>query len=152
MSALGNERHERFCQLVAIKGMHHYKAYLAVFSTDSKAQATKRAHKLLKRPEVQSRLGELDQVACDLGREVKVDQEWVLAQLHDVYVRCMDAIEIKDRHGNPTGQYRFDAKGAVAALKLIGMEHGLFRTVSTTYHGQVDPTEGLSRADLREMR
>ena len=152
MAALENERHEEFCQLLAVKGLPRWKAYAeAGFRPGDKRQASKRAYRLLQRPDIQVRLAELDHTACDLAREVKVDRALILDGLKEIYDRCMDAVPVKDRHGNPTGQWRFDAKGAIQALKLYGQELGMFRNVSETWHGKLDPTEGMGRDDLREM-
>jgi hypothetical protein len=134
MPALKNECHEKFCLNLAVKGLPRWKAYAeAGFSPGNKRQASKRASALLQRPDIQVRLGELDRTACDMAREVKLDRTCVLNRLEEVYQRCMDAVPVKDRHGNPTGQYRFDSK------------------VSEVWKGHLDPTEGVSRADLRKM-
>jgi hypothetical protein len=152
MPALKNECHEKFCLNLAVKGLPRWKAYAeAGFSPGNKRQASKRASALLQRPDIQVRLGELDRTACDMAREVKLDRTCVLNRLEEVYQRCMDAVPVKDRHGNPTGQYRFDSKGALQALRLYGQELGMFKNVSEVWKGHLDPTEGVSRADLRKM-
>lgn len=66
----------------------------------------------------------------EIAKTLGIDQRFVLATLKSVVERCMQAEEIFDRYGSPTGYYRFDARGAVAALTQIGIEIGMFRKVS----------------------
>lgn len=52
--------------------------------------------------------------------ELKIDATWVLREAVDIYSRCSQVEKILDRHGNETGEYRFDAPNALKALKMIG--------------------------------
>jgi hypothetical protein len=63
----------------------------------------------------------------EIAKTLGIDQRFVLASLKSVVERCMQAEEILDRYGSSTGYYRFDARGAVAALTQIGIEIGMFR-------------------------
>lgn len=55
-----------------------------------------------------------------------MDQDWVLACLREVVDRCMQAIPVCDRHGNFTGEFRFNAAGATRALEIIGKHLQMF--------------------------
>lgn len=50
----------------------------------------------------------------------------VLRRLNKVADRCMQAEEVRDRKGEPTGEYQFDSAGANRALELLGKYHKLF--------------------------
>jgi phage terminase small subunit len=50
----------------------------------------------------------------------------VLDRLNKVADRCMQAEEVRDKEGNPTGEYKFDSGGACRALELIGKHLKLF--------------------------
>lgn len=58
-----------------------------------------------------------------------LDRQWVIERLMSVVERCMQAEEVFDKKGNPTGQYKFDSMGANQALKMLGDTLGLFRPV-----------------------
>jgi phage terminase small subunit len=55
-----------------------------------------------------------------VAKKVEIDAAWVLKQLVEVFECCMQQKPVRDKEGNPTGEYRFDAAGAARALELIG--------------------------------
>ena len=55
-----------------------------------------------------------------------ITKDYVLGMLQDVAERCVQAQPVVDRSGNATGEYKFDSAGAVAALRLLGSEVGMF--------------------------
>lgn len=57
----------------------------------------------------------------------------------------MQAVPVVDRHGGPTGEFRFDAAGALRALELIGRELGMFVERKEVRSG---PFEGVSDDEL----
>lgn len=46
--------------------------------------------------------------------------------LEELRLRCMEKEEIRDSQGNPTGVYKFDSRGALGAIKLIGDHLGMW--------------------------
>jgi hypothetical protein len=58
--------------------------------------------------------------------KVEVDKNWVVANLKSVVERCMEAEEVLDCRGKPTGKYTFNATGANRALELLGKKLGMF--------------------------
>lgn len=54
------------------------------------------------------------------AERLRLGGDWVLGELRRVYDRCMKIQEIKDVYGQPTGEFKFDSRGALRALELIG--------------------------------
>lgn len=80
----------------------------------------------LSKPDIQQRIAELNQERLE---RVQIDADYVLRQAVKLHERCMQEVEpITDRRGEEVKDeqgrtiYGFDAKGAAAALKLVG-EH-----------------------------
>jgi len=89
--------------------------------------AAQRAGKLLKRSDVQDLIVAMKQrVADDLATKYSITRETVLRDLIDVKNRCMQAEPVLNKDGEPTGEYKFNAEGAINALKLIGQDLGMF--------------------------
>ena len=53
-------------------------------------------------------------------------QDWVLGRLREVAERCLQHEAVRDRKGDPTGEYTFNVTGANKALELIGRHLGMF--------------------------
>lgn len=150
---LDNIRHEKFAQLYVRGTKTLADCYLeAGYKTGTRANAKNGGMKLKARPEVRQRMDQLidrNRVETTVKHEVKRDQ--ILDRLNEVYVRCMQAEPVKDRHGEEIGEWRFDAKGAVASCRLMGIEIGMFKSVSEVWRGKIDPTDGLSHEQLKEF-
>lgn len=78
----------------------------------------------LTKPDIQQRIAELNQERLE---RVQIDADYVLRQAVKLHERCMQEVEpLTDRRGEEITDeqgrtvYGFDAKGAVASLKLIG--------------------------------
>ena len=80
------------------------------------------------RPVVIARIAPLnDQLASNVINRNQIDRAWVMANLVKVAERCMQDEPVRDKEGNPTGEYGFDSAGAIKALNLIGLEVGMFK-------------------------
>ena len=55
--------------------------------------------------------------------------ERLLGDFRTVADRCLQATEVLDSKGNPTGEWRFDATNAVSALEKIGKHLRMFTDV-----------------------
>lgn len=90
----------------------------------SEKTAAEQASRLLTNVKISERVKELS----DSRRErVQIDADYVLKQAIKIHERCMQEVkpvvtrggeQVTDDDGNPV--YGFDAKGAVASLKLVG--------------------------------
>jgi hypothetical protein len=72
----------------------------------------------------------------------------VIEKLKTVATRCLQEEAVLDSEGKETGEYRFNAAGAVSALKLLGTDLGMFverSEVKTMDFGR------MTRADLERM-
>ncbi|EKN6369225.1 terminase small subunit [Yersinia enterocolitica] len=92
----------------------------------SEKTAQVQSSRLLSNVMVQQRVGEL---AAERNIRVGIDADYVLRQAVKLHERCMQEVEpITDRRGEEITDedgktiFGFDAKGAAAALKLVG-EH-----------------------------
>jgi len=52
--------------------------------------------------------------------------EGVLRDLRTVTDRCMQAVEVRDKDGNGTGEWQFVPFAALKGLELIGKHRGMF--------------------------
>lgn len=68
----------------------------------------------------------IEELEAEAIREAGITRISVLRRLNQVADRCMQAEEVRDRQGNPTGEYQFDSAGANRSLELLGKYHKLF--------------------------
>lgn len=79
-------------------------------------------------PKVRQRIIQLTKLATDNAiLRTGLNREWVISRLMQVVDRCMQAEEVKDKEGQPTGEFKFDASGANQALKMLGDTMGMFK-------------------------
>jgi phage terminase small subunit len=60
------------------------------------------------------------------AKRTEVTADWVIKQLRRNYRRAMEAEVLRDRDGNPTGEYVYDGAVANKALELLGKHVGMF--------------------------
>lgn len=77
----------------------------------------------LSKPDIQAAI-----IAAKAERSVRTEitQDWVLQKLKENTERAMQVIEVVDREGNATGEYRYEGAVANGALGLIGKHLGMF--------------------------
>ena len=51
--------------------------------------------------------------------EIGVSHVSLVADLVEIKDRCMQAQPVRDREGKPTGEFQFDSRGAIAAIKEL---------------------------------
>ena len=141
MPALKNARREKFCQLV-VSGKTQVEAHgLAGYKSGDGSGASQ----LLHEPEVAERVAELKAAAAE---KAVLDKAWVLQRLMTNVERAMQAVAVKDREGNETGEFEYDGAVANRGLELIGKELGMFvdrsdvtQTVQTITDEPMSPEE-----------
>lgn len=69
---------------------------------------------------------EISKAIAERAKRSEITADYVLKNLQSIVERCMQAEEVYDRDGNPTGEYRFDSSGANKALELLGKHLKLF--------------------------
>lgn len=77
-----------------------------------------------------------------------LDREWVISRYMKVVERCMQAEPVRDKEGNPTGEFTFNASGANQALRALGDVLGLFKPVEKK---PGDEYEHLSDDDIARI-
>jgi phage terminase small subunit len=110
----------------------------------SPASAKTLGCKLLKNPKVAAAI---EAGMAARSRRTGIEADWVLQRLKEVAQRCLTAEPAKDRKGKPTGEYRFDARGATKALELVGKHLGMFSAKT----GAAQPARAGTAKDPREM-
>lgn len=101
----------------------------------------------LTKPDIQQRIAELNQERLE---RVQIDADYVLRQAVKLHERCMQEVEpLTDRRGEELKDeegrtiYGFDAKGAAAALKLVG-EHVTVQAFKTNIKSEHSGSIGLN--------
>lgn len=59
-------------------------------------------------------------------RRTQITADYVLKGLQEIHERCVQAVQVLDKNGNPTGEWKFDAANANKALELLGRHLKLF--------------------------
>ncbi|MDD3243085.1 MAG: terminase small subunit [Eubacteriales bacterium] len=118
-------RQEMFCREYVID---YNGTQAAIRAKYSEKTAYSQAHDLLKKPEILSRIRELQHEQTE---RLAITADRVLTNLWDTYQRCTQAVPVMkwdyDEHEMvETGEYQFDSKGALRALELIGKHIGMF--------------------------
>lgn len=68
-------------------------------------------------PAVKQEIAEQMKIRAD---RLRIGADWVLIQAVEIYKRCMQVEPVLNRDGNPTGEFKFNASGAIAAVNLVG--------------------------------
>lgn len=116
MGALPDNRQEQFAQNIAA-GMKIGAAY----ENAGYSPHPGNARRLLERPSLESRVRELTDPDITY-----VSTTWVMQNLVDNVKRAMQAEEVLDKKGQPTGTYTYQGNVANRALELIGKSLGMF--------------------------
>ena len=123
--ALTNGKHEQFASLIAL-GHSPASAYSSCgYSSKGAGQS---ANRLLRKPEVSTRVEELKAAVSERQVEkTPVNSAWLMQRLRQIVDRAMQVEPVRDRHGNPIGEYKYDPATAIKAVELMGREHGMFQ-------------------------
>jgi phage terminase small subunit len=129
MPILPNSRHERFAQALAdgksaeeAHGIAGYKASRSGASQlKQKVNISRRVTELLaEREKIHA------QSTAKAIERVSLTKEWVLARLIDNAERALQAVPVRDREGNETGEYQYQGSVANRSLELLGKHLGMF--------------------------
>jgi len=115
--------------------------------------STRTVWKLVNRPRVKRAM---EVFLRDALEEVGVSHMSLVADLVEIKDRCMQHHKVLDNEGNATGEYQFDSRGAIAAIKeisellklappkrveLTGVGGGPIETLATYIAVDMDPEE-----------
>ena len=59
-------------------------------------------------------------------KRTQITQDYVLNGIHDLVERCIQAEPVRDKEGNETGEYRFEAFAALKGYELLGKHLKMF--------------------------
>jgi hypothetical protein len=156
--ALANARHEQIAQLLA-RGATHVSAYAEVYKSHlsereqktwrdkQRPQPTGGIHAICSRPDVKARVHAIldeqhEQRMAIKMQNVKISTAFVTDRLVALVDRCMQAVPVLNKHGNATGQFKFDPMAACKALELLGLEQSMFARQHKHLHAKVNPLDG----------
>jgi phage terminase small subunit len=117
-----NQRQTAFVWNI-IEGMSGKDAYIAAGYSARGKSAEAAGSTLLRNHKVQWALA---RVREELAERTKVTKEYVMQGLKENYERCMQAVEVYDKEGNPTGVWQWQPQAANKSLELMGKELGMF--------------------------
>jgi len=80
------------------------------------------SRRLMELPRIRLRIEELLEIRA---KNIGVDAHWVLDSAVKLFNRCMTHEAVLDKEGNAIGVYKFDSRGANAALNTIGKHIGV---------------------------
>ena len=89
----------------------------------SKKTAYDTGFKNLRKPEIQKAI---DERRAAITAEVDITIKGTLIELQQTLDRCLEAQEVTDGDGNPTGVFTFNASGALKAIELKGRYLGMW--------------------------
>lgn len=118
------ERQELFCIEYTLNGGNATEAARRAGYSDSTDEVLANiAYQNLRKVEIISRIARLRE---ESGTKTGANVEWLTSILVSAIERSMQKEEIYDSEGNPTGTYKFDAKGIAAnssvLIKLMGWD------------------------------
>lgn len=83
------------------------------------------------RPQVKAEIARLDAEASEdyerRKQAVGLTKDYVVSRLMENVDRAMTAVPVRDKKGDPTGEWQYDGAVANTALGLLGKELGMFR-------------------------
>ena len=123
--ALKNPKEEAFCQYYTTIRKKGEAAKQAGYSEKS---ANSLAYQLLQKPTIQKRIA---QIEAENSEHWIVDKNWLLGELVGTYRKCSRPEEVlvwddEQKAMRPSGEYRFDSRGALGALDMIGKHIGFY--------------------------
>ena len=149
-----------------VSGLSAPEAYKKVYSardgTDPDAMwRIQNGYKLARNPKIRAQVEKLTveanlaaarNAAVGMAKAVAVDRQWVIKNLKEVVERCMQQEPVRDKDGKPTGEWRFDSRGANQALSLLGKEIGMFVERKEIRHGPLtDATDDELKRETSKL-
>lgn len=130
-------KRELFCQRYVVHGNATLAAEEARYSKRSAKQI---GCDLLQEPVIAERVAQL---LAEKAARNAIDADWITGRLRENVERAMQAEQVLDSHGKPSGEYRYDGAVANRALELLGKNIGLFtdRVDHTTNGKPLPPTQ-----------
>jgi len=130
-----------------LKHFNGTKAYQTAYGVKISVAAVN-ASQLLRNPKMQSALAKsLDKQA----EKAEITVQEIIRDLKILKDRCMQACEVKDKEGKPTGIYKFDSAGANRSLELLGKHLAMFSDKLIVKHDLSDLLEEIEDESERGL-
>ena len=78
------------------------------------------------------------------AKRTEITADYVLETIRDTVERCRQGEPVKDREGNPTGEWRFDSGAVLKGCELLGKHLALFKD-KLEVSGEVDFKDILAK-------
>jgi hypothetical protein len=144
MARLKNPKEEQFAQALARdQQMHDSEIYNRIWNNNSgrsNASSTKKR--------IQPRI---DEIRSEIAVSSTYDENFLLGRLIQILDRCMEGVARRDRQGNETGWWTFDAKGALRAVEMLGLERSMFVRRSEVKVGKMEPLTGTQEEIVQQL-
>ena len=142
---LANQQHENLAQAY-VETANKKKAGEKAGYTDKS-----NAFRAILRPDVQERIKYLQE---ERAEELGIDAYYILSNLKTIAERCLQNEEVKDREGNPTGEYKFEHNGALKANELMMKHLGMLSEKVKHEHTGADgkPIEMIASVSIEEFK
>ncbi len=95
----------------------------AISAGYSEKTAYSQGQRLLKHVEVSQKIAEKAQKRAE---SLEITAEYVLSKIKQTIERCSQAVEVTDRKGNPTGEWKEDSFAVLKGCELLGKHLKLF--------------------------
>lgn len=66
----------------------------------------------------------VEQAKAARAEKTGISQDYVLDVINQTIQRCLQAEPVRDKEGNPTGEYKFDASAVLKGAELLGRHLG----------------------------
>lgn len=139
------ERH--FCRLVVQLG-NQTEAYIQAYDHNgSRKTAAVEASRLMADGDIRAAVWAMErEVRSEVQSTTAVTKTWITEQLVAIVMKCMTHDQIMGKDGKPTGGTTWNPSAAVQALRLLGLELGMFTEKKIVEHSRF---EGLTPEEKR---
>jgi len=137
---------QKFCQEY-LKHFNGTKAYQMAYKAKTNVAAVN-ASKLLRNTKVQAYLAKK---ADKQAEKADITVQEVIADLKIMKDRCMQACQVLNKKGKPTGVWKFDSSGAIKSLELLGRYLTMFSDKLIVKHDLSDLLEEIENESERGL-
>lgn len=106
----------------------------AISAGYSKKTAKQQGSRLLTNVDVRAAL---EQKSTKMAEKLEISAEYVLSTIKQTVERCSQAVEVLDREGRPTGEWKEDSFAVLKGCELLGKYLKLF-TDKVEHSGQIE--------------
>lgn len=146
-------KQETYCQERFVNKLSQRQAYKKAYDTKNMADKTidEKACLLESNDKVVARRDELNNTVLNKNL---VTKEYVVSALMEVAERCLQKIPVLDSHGEPTGEWKFEAAGANKSLELLGKTIAMFtdKTESININTEIVLTPEERQKRIEELK